>query len=121
MRYGERAALLAMPVAVVAMFGLLVLFRAPVMGLVFCLQGAVFGAYPTVTRTILNRLVRGADRRATVLSFESMACRVGMGGMALLAGWSIDSFDLDAAIALTVGVACLPFLFLPLLRRAAPL
>jgi len=120
-RFGERAALLAMPLAILVMFAGLMLFRAPAMALLFCIQGAVFGAYPLVTRSILNRLVRGADRRATVLSIESMACRVGMGLMALLAGWALDHTSLNGAMALTVVIACLPFLFLPLLRRAAAL
>ncbi len=118
-RYGERAALLAMPIAVLVMFGLLLAFRMPAASLLFCIQGAVFGAYPLVTRTILNRLVRSADRRATVLSIESMACRVGMGLIALLAGWAIDAVSLRAAILLALAGGCLPFLALPFLKREA--
>lgn len=116
-RYGERVALLAMPLSMIAMFGLLMVVRAPAAALLFCIQGAVFGAYPLVTRSILNRLVRNSDRRATVLSIESMACRVGMGLLALLAGWSLDAYSLNASIALALGAACLPFLALPLIRR----
>ena len=120
-RYGERTALLAMPISILVMFLGLMVFRAPAVALLFCIQGAIFGAYPLVTRTILNRLVQGADRRATVLSIESMACRIGMGGMSLLAGWALDQYTLNTALALTVIVACIPFAFLPRLRRAAPL
>lgn len=120
-RYGERAAMLAMPLSILVMFGGMIALRAPAAALLFCIQGAVFGAYPLVTRAILNRLVRGADRRATVLSIESMACRVGMGLMALLAGWALDRYSFDAAVAITVAIACIPFVFLPLLRRAAAL
>ena len=116
-RFGERAAMLAMPVAIVVMFGLLLVLRMPAASLLFCIQGAVFGAYPLVTRTILNRLVKNADRRATVLSIESMACRVGMGVIALLAGWAIDAITLHAAILLALAGACLPFLALPFLKR----
>ncbi|MEM8883624.1 MAG: MFS transporter [Planctomycetota bacterium] len=116
-RYGERPALLAMPISMLVMFGLLMVFRAPAAGLLFCIQGAVFGAYPLVTRTLLNRMVRNADRRATVLSIESMACRIGMGLIALLAGWALDHHSLNAALALAVGASCLPFLLLPLLPR----
>jgi len=119
-RYGEKAALLAMPISIITMFLLLMAVDAPVAALFFCIQGAVFGAYPLVTRTMLNRLVRGADRRATVLSLESMACRVGMGGMALFAGWAVDEFVVNTAMGITVAIACVPFLFLPLLRRSAP-
>ena len=50
-----------------------------------------------------------------------MACRVGMGLMALLAGWAIDQYALNTALAITVAAACIPFVFLPLLRRTAPL
>ncbi|MHC4938259.1 MAG: MFS transporter [Planctomycetota bacterium] len=120
-RYGERAAMLAMPISCLVMFGGLMLFRIPAAALLFCIQGAIFGAYPLVTRAILNRLVRGADRRATVLSIESMACRVGMGLMALLAGWALDRYSLNLAMAITVLIACIPFVFLPLLKRAAPI
>jgi predicted MFS family arabinose efflux permease len=117
LRYGERAALLAMPISVVVMFLLLMAVRAPAAGLLFCIQGAIFGAYPLVTRSILNRLVKNSDRRATVLSIESMACRIGMGLLAALAGWALDFYSLNTSIALALGVACLPFLALPFIRK----
>jgi len=116
-KYGERACLLAMPLSIIVMFLALMVVRAPAAALLFCIQGAVFGAYPLITRSILNRLVRNSERRATVLSIESMACRLGMGLLALLAGWALEVYSLNASIALALGAACLPFMALRFVRR----
>ena len=60
-----------MPVALVMMYAP-ALASQPAAAL-FQVQGAVFGAYPVAMRSLLNRLVPTPERRATVLSVESMA------------------------------------------------
>ncbi len=119
-RHGERAVLFALPVAMVSMYALLLPARTPLSSTLFCVQGAVFGAYPIVARSILNRLAASPERRATVLSIESMLCRVACGLVVLLAGWLLGSTDLPTAMAVTAAVGCLPFLLVPLLRKGAP-
>ena len=111
-RFGERAALVAMPVALLVMFALLAVVRAPAVAALFCIQGAVFGAYPLIVRPILNRHVSSPARRATTLSLESMACRVAFGLVVAGAGFSMDLWTLEITLAATAVLACLPFLAL---------
>jgi len=118
-RFGERAALVAMPLAMLSMVLMLTQLKAPAAALIFCIQGVVFGAYPVVTRSILNRLVPAPERRATTLSIESLACRLAFTPLTAMAGWALGAFGLDPAMAATALMACLPFLLVPLLRRGA--
>ncbi|MHC4548004.1 MAG: MFS transporter [Planctomycetota bacterium] len=117
-RVGQRAALVAMPLSLLYMFLLLTQLKVPGAALLFCIQGVGFGAHPVVVRSILNRLVPRAERRATTLSIESFACRLAYSPLAVVAGWSLGALGVDRAIALTALLAGLPFLLLPLLRRA---
>ena len=116
-RFGERAAMVAMPLTILYMVWLLTQLKLPAAALLFCIQGAVFGAYPVLVRSILNRLVPRAERRATVLSIESFACRIAFAPLTILAGWSLGALGLDAALAVVALAACIPFVILPLLRR----
>ena len=99
------------------MFLLLTLIKVPLAAGLFCLQGAAFGLYPPLTRSLLNRRVPSARRRATVLSFDSLACRLAFGFLAILGGWSLGSLGLDRAMAAVALLACLPILALPFLPR----
>jgi len=116
-RFGERACMVALPAGMLVMYALLLPFRTPPAAALFCLQGAAFGIYPLLTRSVLNRLVPASERRATTLSIESLTCRLAFVPIALLAGWALDAWGLDAAIAATVLVAVLPFGLVPLLRK----
>ena len=91
--------------------------RVPAVVAVFCVQGAVFGAYPLVIRTMLNRHVASAARRATTISLESMACRIAFGLIVGLSGWSLELWGLTPTMVLTTLAGCLPLLFL-IFRRA---
>jgi predicted MFS family arabinose efflux permease len=117
-RPGERALLVGMPVALVLMYCGLALASQPVAALLFCVQGAVFGAYPVAVRSLLNRLVPTPERRATVLSVESMAVRIAGGVAVIFCGWAIDHLALDNALLITAAAGCVPFLCVPFLRRA---
>jgi MFS family permease len=116
-RIGEGPLLWAMPLSMVIMFALLALVRIPLAAALFCIQGAVYGAYPLVVRSILNRHVPSASRRATILSIESMVCRIAFGLVAALSARALGGLGLAGAIAVTTAAGCLPFAFLPLLRR----
>ena len=115
-RYGERAFMVAMPIALIVMFALLLVVRTPWVIALFCIQGAVFGIYPLI-RTILNRHVGSASRRATVISIESMACRVAFGLIALFTGVALESYGLNWAIAATTVAGCVPLVTVILIRR----
>ena len=119
-RIGERLFLFAMPAALVAMYLLLIPADAPIAVALFCVQGAVIGAYPTAVRTMLNRLVPQAARRATTLSVESMACRLIYAVVVVLLGWSLEAFTLAQALLISVSIGCLPFMLMALLQRENP-
>jgi len=115
-RIGERAFMVAMPAAMVVMFSLLLWIRTPLVVALFCIQGAVFGIYPLL-RTILNRHIGSSARRATVMSIESMACRIAFGLIALFAGVALERFGLNWAIVATTMAGLVPLLALLLVRR----
>ena len=85
--------------------------------ILFTIQGACFGAYPVLTRTLLNRRVPSTERRATILSIESMTCRVAFAGVAVFAGWGLGGLGLNASLLWTAALCCVPFLLIPLLPR----
>ncbi len=111
-RYGERAVVITMPLMLLAMFLGLAFVRVPVVAALFVLQGDVFGAYPLVIRTMLNREIPSAARRATVLSLESMACRVVFGLLICFSGDLRAAAGLTGAILITAALAFVPLLFL---------
>jgi MFS family permease len=115
---GERAVAILVPAALLLMFPLLALLRDPLAAGLFAVQGAAFGLYPVLTRHLLNRLVPSARRRATILSFDSLACRVAFSPMSVFAGWALGHTGLGTALLLTAGLACVPFLVIPLLKRS---
>lgn len=118
-RFGARATLLALPLGLAIMFACLPGARGDAAAALFCIQGAAFGAYPLLTRTVLNRLVPGAERRATTLSIESMACRIAAGAAVFFAGWSLDAWGLGPAMAATAAIGCAPLVAVPFLRKSA--
>ena len=118
-RFGERVFMAAMPLSLVVMFVLLIVVRAPTAAALFCIQGAMFGVYPLLMRTLLNRLVPSPERRATILSIESMVCRVAFALVAVWAGWALDVWGLNWAMAATALVGCIPFAALPFFSKGA--
>jgi len=115
-RRGYRAAMWALPVSMLGMMALLIPLRTPAASALFMIQGAAFAAYPLVVRGLLNRMVRAAGRRATVLSLVSMACRVVFGLVIVFAGWSLDANGLSFSLLATALLGCVPLALLPLIR-----
>lgn len=111
-RFGETACLIVQPAALVAMNLTLMVWHSPLAATLFLLQGAVFGTYPLLVNTALNRRVPSAERRATVLSIQSMACRLAFAVVTPLAGLLLERFGLSTAIAATTAASCIPFLLL---------
>lgn len=118
-RYGERVFMAAMPVSLVVMFALLMVVRAQAAAALFCIQGAMFGVYPLLMRTLLNRLVPSPERRATILSIESMLCRVAFALVVVWSGWALDVWGLNLAMATTALMGCIPLVIAPLFSKGA--
>ncbi|MGH0038334.1 MAG: MFS transporter [Myxococcota bacterium] len=118
---GVRTLLVGMPVVLVAMYAALAtgtLAGVALLGL----QAAILGVHPTVVRTLLNQRVSSAAHRATLLSVESLACRLATGAVSAFAGWSLGALELGTAILVCAFLGCLPFLALPftLIAREPP-
>ncbi len=113
---GERTVVALVPGALLLLFLLLPLLGAAGAAALFCVQGAAFGLYPVLTRHLLNRLVPSARRRATILSLDSLACRVAFCPMAVFAGWALGQEGLDVALVATAALACVPIPLILLLR-----
>lgn len=116
--WGEQWFMFAMPAALLAMYALLIPANAPVAISLFCLQGAVIGAYPIAVRTMLNRLVPSAERRATTLSIESLVCRMCYGVVVIFCAWLLDVLSLYQALPLVALLGSIPFALMRLLPRA---
>lgn len=115
---GERLFLFLMPASMVAMYVLIIPAGAPGAIGLFCIQGAVLGAYPMAVRSMLNRLVPSAEKRATTLSVESLACRLCYGIIVIFFAWTLDVLSLPTALLIVALVGCVPFAVMALLPRA---
>ncbi len=114
---GLNAMLWGMPAVLMGMYVGIAWGGSPFVAL-FALQSIVLGVHPTVVRTLLNRRVSSDAHRATLLSIESLACRLGTTLVSVFAGWSLGVWPLDQAILASAALACLPFLALPWLTRS---
>ncbi len=119
-RMGERLFFFLMPASMVAMYLLIVPAGASVAIGLFCIQGAVLGAYPMAVRTALNRLVTSSERRATTLSVESLACRLCYGIVVIFCAWTLDELTLATALPVVALVGLTPFALMLALPRAQP-
>ncbi|MCP5055710.1 MAG: MFS transporter [bacterium] len=118
-RGAERMVIL-LPVALVGMYaGLATLHSGPAV-LLFCIQGVAFGVYPVAMRTVLNHRIPDPLHRATVLSIESLACRLAFAGTAAAVGALLDRAELGWAIFAAVGLGLLPLLASALLPPTRP-
>jgi predicted MFS family arabinose efflux permease len=115
---GEKLFLFLMPASMVTMYVLMVPANAPVAVALFCVQGAVLGAYPMAVRSMLNRLVPSAQKRATTLSIESLACRLCYGIAVIFLAWTLDVLSVNQALPVVAAICCIPFLLMAVLPRA---
>jgi hypothetical protein len=63
-------------------------------------QSLVNGIYSPFSKELLNREIADSGQRATVLSVESVARRLGFGGFGLLVGVLIDAYGMHAGLYL---------------------
>ncbi len=109
-RVGQRPEhwMLAMAAALVAMYAGIAATRAPPAALLFCIQGMVLGVYPVAMRALLNARIDDPRHRATVLSIESLACRLAFATTALAFGGLLEGGSLGAAILAVILLGVLP-------------
>lgn len=108
---GRRAevAFVAMPVLLIGMYLALAASRVPAMALVFTIQGVMLGILPVVVRTVLNARIPDASHRATVLSIESLLCRLAFAAVALMTGLLLETTTTQIAIAAIIALGLIPF------------
>ena len=117
-RAGSAATRALLPALLVAMYLLLAAASGPTAVALLATHGLAVGALSVVSSSLLNDLMPASERRATVLSLESLVSR-GLYGLASIAlGTALDLFPLDTVLVLTAAVGCLPLAAMLLLRRA---
>ncbi|MAE94387.1 MAG: hypothetical protein CL910_06980 [Deltaproteobacteria bacterium] len=119
--YGRNAERLIflLPVVLGAMYLGIAFLRTPAVALLFGVQGIALGLYPVAMRAVLNRRIPEAEHRATVLSIESLACRLGFAATALVVGSRLEAESLGVAIAAVLAIGLAPIGLAGLLRRSA--
>jgi predicted MFS family arabinose efflux permease len=117
-RWGERTVRFAVPASCVAMYGLLATVDSFAMAWVFCLNGIAIGALPVVVVTGLNRRVSSSDKRATILSIESMISRACYGLAGIGIGMLLDYTTLTIALLATVAAGLAPLAIARLIDAA---
>jgi hypothetical protein len=76
-------------------------------------QGLPLGVAPVLIADLLNRRIESSERRATLLSFESLINRGLYGTIVWLAASGIDRQGLDAVLLGFAGLAALALAFVP--------
>lgn len=105
---GDRALVVSMPLAVLAMYAGLALLPGAWTVFLFTIDGAVGGLFPVVAHDLVNRRVDDSGHRATLLSLQSFAWRGSYALASVWIGWSLDVFALPWAIALGALACALP-------------
>ena len=103
-RLGLRATLVALPLGVALLFAAAAAWTGPVTAIGLCLHGVAIGVLPTVLAVAINHRIASSDRRATVLSFESMASRGIYGAAIVPLGWALDSYALSTVLYLLAAI-----------------
>jgi predicted MFS family arabinose efflux permease len=88
--------------------------------LLLAVQSLVNGLYSPFSKELLNREIADSGQRATVLSVESMARRLGFGAFAPICGVLIDRSGLHAGLyvcAVAGVLGCGVLVFMELRRR----
>lgn len=118
-RLGEGATLFSMQGALLATFVFLGLSRSPLAFLAFFVQQAPFGLHFPVVFNATNRLVP-SERRATVLSLQSLLGRLAFAAYFPAFGWLAERSGLERAYLVSAGLGAGVLGVLALLRHRPP-
>jgi predicted MFS family arabinose efflux permease len=97
---GEARLAWAMPLMLAASFVVLARWYTAWGLALIAVQSLVNGIYSPFSKELLNREIADSGQRATVLSVESVARRLGFGGFGLLVGVLIDAYGMPAGLYL---------------------
>ena len=100
-RLDERALVILLPAVIGVAYLALPRFGWPIGILLLAVLALGNGVYSPLSKDLLNREISDSGQRATVLSVESMARRLGFGAFAPLAGVLIDDRGLSSGIQAT--------------------
>lgn len=113
---GSVATRALLPGLLVAMYLLLSVASGPTAVALLTTHGLALGALSVVSSSLINERIPSSERRATVLSLESLVSR-GLYGLASIAlGAALDIFPLDSVLLLAAAVGCIPLAAMLLLR-----
>ncbi len=121
-RLGEHRLLIALSLAAAAALGGMALAHSPLAVVLVLMPTLAFGVYSPLVRICVNRRLDGFRDRATVLSTEGMARRLGFAVFSPFIGVAMDVWSLESALMVAAGwagVAALLALALPFGDRAA--
>jgi MFS family permease len=114
----RRAILLAaLPLSLGAMYALLATVHGPAAIPILASQGLALGMLPVVTASLLNDLIPSSERRATLLSLESLFSRGSYGLASIALGTALDRAGLEPLLIVLACAALLPLLLIPALAR----
>jgi MFS family permease len=100
-RVGERGLVVLLPLVLGAAYLAIGQVGLPVGLGLLALHALANGIYSPISKDLLNREITDSSQRATVLSVESMARRLGFGAFAPLGGMLIDHHGLGAGLQIT--------------------
>ncbi|MDH3687072.1 MAG: hypothetical protein OEP95_12650, partial [Myxococcales bacterium] len=111
------ATLLALPLSLTAMFGLLPATSGAAAVAVLCAHALALGALPVIVSALLNDRITNGERRATLLSLESLLSRGLYGAAALGLGWGLDRAGLSSMLLAVGALGILPLALVGLVAR----
>jgi MFS family permease len=117
---GEGRLVWGLPLALAASYAVIGRYFTVWGVLLLAVQSLVNGLYSPFSKELLNREIADSGQRATVLSVESMARRLGFGAFAPICGVLIDAHGLHAGLYLCAGagvVGCVVLVVMEVRRR----
>jgi MFS family permease len=102
------AVLISMPVALISMYGGLLVVPGQASASFFLVGGAVGGLLPVLLNDLVNRRNPDSSVRATVLSLQSLSWRGSYALVALWIGWTLDVLPITWAITAGVLLSAVP-------------
>jgi len=115
-RLGARALALLVALSLVGMYGVLALEPGLWSIPILVSHGLALGIAPVLIVDMMNRRIHASERRATMLSFESMAQRGTYGVLVYVAASALDASSLPVVLLGFAALAAVPLLLAARLR-----
>jgi len=118
-RVGEPALTLGLALSVTAMYLALPFAHGPFAAALLVSHGFALGVVPVVLADVLNRRIASPDRRATLLSFESLAQRGAYGVVVIFASAALERHSLDTVLLGFAATSAAAAALAPLVTRGS--